>query len=269
MRSRPITSSLRGTVRHLKAQSTSRLAARFRGLPLHVLHAAAVHVAAAVLVGLFGRGLVARALAHVGAAVATAPVLLAWVHHVLVAPATPRRGLRALADLTRPNVKRVLGPAALLAVAEQATIVAPLALAHCIGLAGPGAHRAAAEYPGVAAAKLAAVAGVALGVALLVAFPARAVFVRVAASTLAADADTVIPFDHSFGGRVGADGRLSVWNAWRSFDWNARVRVLGVYAKLVAIQIALAVLYVAVVAMEVRLIVGKEVTRDLMVMMKA
>ena len=258
-------------MRHLKARSPHALAARFRGLPLHVLHAAALHVVSAVLLGVLGarHSLASRGLAHVGAAVATAPLLLAWVHHVVAAPAAPCAGFRRLATITKANVKRIVMPAALLAVAEQATVLAPLALAHCIGLAGPGAPRDAVAHPGVAAIKLVAVLGVALGVGVLVAFPARAVFVRVAASSLAADEDSVVPFDRSYGGLVGEDGRLKMRDAWKSFDWNARFRVLGVYAKLVAIQVALAVLYVAVVAMEVRAIAGKEVTRDLVERMKA
>ena len=257
VRAKPITSSLRRTVRHLQAQSGRRVAVRFRGLQLCLLHAFAQQFVTVLVNRIFPLW---WPVAHLVAAVAVSPLALAWVQHITAAPAAPQYSsiLARVSSLEKRHMRRVLLPALLLALAELFTMEAPKALAELIGLVGRGALEQATKYPEVAAAQIACVGGTALGTALLVFFPARATFVRVAASTLPATEASVVPFDRTFGGRIAVGEGLGVVGAWRSFAWSAIRRAGGVHAKALAIQATLVLLYAGVVAAEVYVIAGKE-----------
>ena len=70
-----------------------------------------------------------------------------------------------------------------------------------------------------------------------------------------------MPFDRTFGGRVvpesaGGTGVLGLLEAWRSFDWAARIRLVKVYLKTGAIQVAVSALFLGVVYGELRFIMG-------------
>jgi hypothetical protein len=62
--------------------------------------------------------------------------------------------------------------------------------------------------------------------------PVNAIMIRVLASLLPDDIDTLVPLDRSFGGRVvatdaGGTGRLGLIAAWLTFSWRARFRLVG------------------------------------------
>ena len=82
----------------------------------------------------------------------------------------------------------------------------------------------------------------------LVSIPVQAIFARVAASMLPEEDEAIVPFDRSFGGRVvpailGGSGRLSIADAWRTFDRAARARYLKVIGKVLIMQFALLVTF--------------------------
>lgn len=82
----------------------------------------------------------------------------------------------------------------------------------------------------------------------LVSIPVQAIFVRVAASMLPEEDEAIVPFDRSFGGRVvpailGGSGRLSIADAWRTFDRAARGRYLKVIGKVLLMQFALLITF--------------------------
>ena len=73
-----------------------------------------------------------------------------------------------------------------------------------------------------------------------------AVFVRVAASMLPEDHEAIVPFERSYGGKVvpailGGSGKVSIVDAWRTFDWAGHIRFLKIQAPLFAIQMVLAI----------------------------
>jgi hypothetical protein len=59
--------------------------------------------------------------------------------------------------------------------------------------------------------------------------------IRVMASLLPDDIDTLVPMDRSFGGKVvaaeaGGSGKLGLIAAWRTFPWRSRFRLVGTVA---------------------------------------
>ena len=54
---------------------------------------------------------------------------------------------------------------------------------------------------------------------------------------------------------------MSLRGAWKSFDWNGRVRLFKVYAKVGAMEMGLNMLLVFVVLGELRLILGDVVDK--------
>ena len=102
------------------------------------------------------------------------------------------------------------------------------------------------------------------GVALfvLIQIPATVTAVRVAASMLPEEDETIVPFDRSFGGKttpeiVGGQGKIGIVEAWRSFDWSSRIRLLKLVAKVVAILVTVWVTFTLLSAAEIYLILGK------------
>lgn len=83
----------------------------------------------------------------------------------------------------------------------------------------------------------------ALFLQIAVQIPAYVVLIRVQASLLPADADTIVPFDRSFNGRiepvvVGGRGYATVRDAWASFSKSAWRRIVMLEVKVIAITIA-------------------------------
>ena len=97
---------------------------------------------------------------------------------------------------------------------------------------------------------------------LLVLVPAKVMLVRVQASLLPDDQESIVPFDRSFGGKVipeivGGSGVIGVLDAWKTFGWNSRLRLIKAYAKVFAMQCALSLFFFAVIVAQIYIIVGK------------
>ena len=99
--------------------------------------------------------------------------------------------------------------------------------------------------------------------AVLVIFPITVSLKRVQASLLPEEDEAIVPFDRTFGGKVvpemdGGSGKVSMRDAWKTFDWNSRIRLAKVYAKVFAIQGVFTVLFAFLAAAELQLIMGDE-----------
>ncbi|RYF45631.1 MAG: hypothetical protein EOO38_15665 [Cytophagaceae bacterium] len=93
--------------------------------------------------------------------------------------------------------------------------------------------------------------------------PAIVTLVRIEASILPEDQDTIVPFDRSFGGKVvsqmhGGSGKVSFLDAWRSFNWEARRRLIKLFVKVVLIVGALVFVTVHVLAGEMMIVFGAD-----------
>jgi hypothetical protein len=254
-----LTSSFRATLRHL--QSKGGIRARFRGLSVYIANLVAIHFTASIVSTI---PFVPRSLCAVLTSVACAQLSLAWTHIVISDPSPMKwfrrvpRGLKIW--------KKVAAPTAILAVAEQLAIVLPmyLAMIYGIDLKDPesGANLAGAEKK-LALVKMASVAGLAMVLGVLLVIPANVTLTRVQASLLDDSEETIVPFDRSFGGKVepeivGGSGVLGMLDAWKTFDWNARVRLVKAYLKVWAMQLVLTLFFTICGIAELFIIVGKD-----------
>lgn len=94
---------------------------------------------------------------------------------------------------------------------------------------------------------------------LCIQVPAVVAIVRVQASILPPEEDTVVPFDRSFGGTVepaviNGSASVSIPNALRTFSRDSWVRLYKLMAKVIALTIALFILIGAVILPQVVLI---------------
>jgi hypothetical protein len=255
----PITSTLRNAIRHLRERG-GRLA-RFRGLSLFVFY----HTTLARLTNFLAIiPYIPIQVSAVVAAVALAQLRTGWVHIVMSDP-SPKTWMQRL-----PSWKiwtKVALPTAILAATEQITCTLPMGLWFAFGLQRINDPQQVAD---MSDAERKLIVLKALAVVLLMIFSAVAIVVpamvsltRVQASLISEEEETIVPFDRSFGGRVvpavvGGSGVIGILEAWKTFDWNSRVRLLKIYAKVFTVQVAMVFLMAAVVGAELHFIMGEE-----------
>ncbi|TVY14128.1 hypothetical protein LARI1_G007532 [Lachnellula arida] len=256
---KPITASFRATLRLLSQKGGFR--ARFRGLSVFLVNQMAVSWIAQIVSLL---PWVPRSVVAVVASVLCAQLSVAWTHIVISEP-SPKMWFRRL-----PSTKtwrKVAAPTAVLAIAEQVTVLIPVSLGMMSGIS------AKLQTPDQMAnidsrqAWIITLTGVGIGaLALVLGFllvvPADVALTRVQASLLTDSDETIVPFDRSFNGKVipeivGGTGAIGMLDAWKSFDWAARVRLVKAYFKVFLMQLAIAAVFVVVAVLEVALVLGK------------
>lgn len=247
----PITSSFRKSVHLL--QSVGGFAGRFRGFWIFVVQSVLVQWVAGII-----SFAVPRSLANVLALVALAQFSLGWTHIVISEP-SPKPWYKRLP--TAKTWKKVAGPTALLAVCEQLAVFIPVYIAIATGMADNPQNLTPHEK------SMLGVKGLFLGLlglvlALVLVIPANVTLTRIQASLLSDSEETIVPFDRSFGGKfvpeiVGGNG-IGLLDAWRTFDWASRVRLAKAYAKVLAMQIALWIVFSACLVAQLFIIVGKD-----------
>jgi hypothetical protein len=255
---KPITSSFRTTIRHLRSKGGFR--ARFRGISVFVVWVFLVQWVSGML-GIFLPFLLAPVVANV----LCAQLALAWTHIVISDP-NPKPWFRRVPSIK--TWKKVAGPTAVLSVAEQAAIVLPAYLTATFNLIGNPddiANTTPAER-WIMALKGFSVFAVSIVLACLVVIPANVTLTRVQASLLPDEVESVVPFDRSFGGKVipeivGGSGVIGMLDAWKTFDWNARVRLVKTYAKVFAMEFAIGMLVFVTLVAQITLIVGKDLKK--------
>jgi len=96
---------------------------------------------------------------------------------------------------------------------------------------------------------------------VLLQIPASVTLVRVAASMLPEEDETIVPFDRTFGGKttptiIGGQGKIGLVEAWRSFPWASRIRLLKLMLKVAAIVMAFWLLCTMTLVAEAHLLFG-------------
>lgn len=252
---KPITSSFRTTIRHLQSKAGFR--ARFRGLSIFIVNTFIIQWVSGML-NMFLPFL----LSPIIATVLCAQLSVGWTHIVISDP-NPKPWYRRVPSFK--ILKKVAGPTAILSVAEQAAIVLPAYLAatfNFIGNPDDFANTTNAQR-WIMAMKSFSVLALTIALAFLVVIPANVTLIRVQASLLPDEVESIVPFDRSFGGKVipeivGGSGVISMLDAWKTFDWNARVRLIKAYAKVLAMQFAIGFLFFFTMVAQIALIVGKD-----------
>ncbi|KAI9786565.1 MAG: hypothetical protein M1816_007889 [Peltula sp. TS41687] len=263
-----ITSSLRRATRHVIAQGG--YLAIFRGMGVFICSAMLAHFAREGIMTLCRLADVSFPIsASVSTFLATMAInrfLLTWTHVVISQPSS-KWWIRRFPTLK--IARKAASATALWALSEQVVIALPLLTACGLGLhrdlfsrdGGNGMQDIDEQKAKRMMLKSLAVLFVAIASYVLVWIPANVMFVRVQASLLPETDEPIVPFDRTFNGKVvpeseGGSGKLGLLDAWRTFDWVARRRVLKLVVKLLAIYMAGGVVLGLVFAGELRLIMG-------------
>lgn len=264
----PITSSIRRTINHLRARYG--YFSRFRGLGLFIC----LSVARLFIIQFFGipafmNNWIGWGIASVLADLVLARWELTWIHIVISEPTTKGWWQRA------PPLKswfKIAPAVALQSIANQITNIVPVVAGLSFGafdrMRKPEYQPSRGEL-NVACAQSLFILILAFLLAVLIQLPASVILVRVAASMLPEENETVVPFDRSFGGKVrpaiiGGQGKIGMVEAWRSFDWSSRLRLLKLVAKVIAIMFALWFFVIVVTIGEAHLIIGSKNLQSIM-----
>lgn len=257
-----ITTSIRRTINHLRARYGYLSA--FRGCSLFLC----LCVARSCIIQFFGippfmNNLIGFAIASILSDLVLARWEMTWIHIVISEPTQQRWWKRAL---PLKSWVKIAPAVAIKSVASQISEIMPVMVGLSFGtfkrMSNPKFEPSRDELDAACAQSLFVII-LAIAMTVLVQLPATVILVRVAASMLPEENETVVPFDRSFGGKVtpaiiGGQGKIGVVDAWRSFDWASRMRLVKLMAKLVAIMLALWVLVIAVTVGEAHLIIGEK-----------
>lgn len=240
---KPLTSSIRGTIKHLVSQG-GRLA-RFRGYKYHAIWALAFTFSSNVIESVIPEFVPFRlVIVSALAGALSANVHAAWTHKVVSMPSTTGFWARVPA---RSHWKVLAFPAAVYASMPYVSVYVAKGAVILLRLnrLNPEDIR---EYNGAEwtslIARFIAVIVIAVSCTLFLCLPAIVTMVRVEASILPEEEDTIVPFDRTFDGKVvpkvvGGTGSISFLDAWRSFNWEARRRLLKLYVKIFFIMTGL------------------------------
>ncbi|RHZ47501.1 hypothetical protein CDV55_101233 [Aspergillus turcosus] len=252
---KPVTSKLRTTIKHLRARAGPW--SRFRGLSLFLTYV----FAQGFLLGMMPFGMdqfIPQFIFQMVVGILLANLQLAWVHIVISEP-SPKRFYQRI-----PGYKAWLKIAPVVAFEHAVTGLAfyiPLVLAKACGVLDglkpeflPNAPKDAVPLPQALCNWFIVVVSPSL-LSLIASIPARVIFIRVAASMLPEEDESIVPFDRSFGGKVtpailGGSGKLSITDAWKTFDRAARIRFLKVVGKVLALEFGVGAFFALALAGE-------------------
>lgn len=257
---KPITSSIRGTIRHLVAHG-GRLA-RFRGFKINLLYSFLSGIVATffggALNGVVGHTVIGAALT--GAVLAN--VHAAWTHKVVGMPSNKSFWQRVP---SKTHWKRLAVPSAIASAMPYISMYLTCGVAMLLQLHKVEHQKivTCAQWASLIA-RVAAIFIFAITCTLFLCLPAMVTLIRIEASILPEDEDPIVPFDRSFGGKVvsqmmGGTGVVGFLDAWRSFDWEARRRIIKLLVKSFFIMTAIVLVVVHVILFEVLAIMGPQV----------
>ncbi|KAF4921460.1 hypothetical protein CGCVW01_v006003 [Colletotrichum viniferum] len=252
-----VTSSLRSINRLLMANGGWR--ANFRGFFCMVAQA----LATGALYGIFSAFLpnILASVATLLAALSLVQLSTAWVH-IVITPQSPLHFWSRLPPFKR-TFEATARPVAAFWLASLVATWVPIAVGWALGLDLPNFRFGAptTTVPGTEGSpsdawKSVVITLISLAFHVLVVIPAEVVLVRVQASLLPEEADTVIPFDRSFEGKVeprvvGGKGYATMAVAWATYSRAAWKRLVILYVKIFAVCIVTFLLMAAIVVPEV------------------
>ncbi|KAI1321394.1 hypothetical protein F5Y16DRAFT_388763 [Xylariaceae sp. FL0255] len=238
IREKPITDRIRSTTAHLRR--IGGFFAQWRGLPMFLTYHFVETVAVSIIVLATGFGRVGQILASLIVSVALARIHMAWTHSVIAYPSAKSiyRHMPAYKDCAA-----VLLPALVHALAKQATVFLPIAVAYTVGLAGPGAI---VEPQNPQEALFLGLRVMAPIIAYIFAtfhllLPASIALKRIEAICLPQGEETVVAFDRK--ALVGdlyitarGASRILFKRAWESVDSAIKWKIIRIHIKKFLIQ---------------------------------
>ena len=265
VKQKPITSTMRSAIKHLKARG-GRLA-RFRGFHVALIYHIALSVGTNFMTSLFGSpfGSMTRPLAFIVVSVVLARLNMTWTHIIISNPSEKRWYRRIVSGKA---ARKIMVPTAVFAIA-QLSLYLPVFILSMAGntwqrLSSNDDEKDLVQKLAVFQVALAAIAFILI--ILLVVIPADVTLKRVQASMLPEEDEAIVPFDRTFGGKVvpeilGGSGAVSMFDAWKTFDRSARVRLLKLYVKIFLVQVFTTILFIMVVFGELRVIMGDDLRK--------
>lgn len=248
-----ITSSFRRTIRHL--QEVGGFRARFRGVSIFLINGFCINSLTQLVHGLPYFNMIPAGISQVIATVALARFSLTWTHIVISEP-SPKAWFRRLP--TWASWKKVAGPTAVRAIAEQVAVWVPVAIAISSGLGDNSTEDLANMTPhqkSMMSLEIVAIGLLAIVLGFGLVIPANVILTRVQASLLPDSEESIVPFDRSFGGKVipeivGGSGVLSMYEAWKTFEGASRIRLVKAYVKVFAMQFAVTCMFLGVLVLQ-------------------
>lgn len=250
-----VTSGIRKTLTYLRAEAGAF--SMFRGLGYYIIY----NFTEGFLNGFFVQ--ILRPLLWVFAdlviPVFTALLLWAfnnaWLHKVISKP-SQKNWFARVSEQSRPRSVLLAIGLWSLCRSISAFVTQTLAFIFVLSkftLVDDNIHFADDASPTVTALEALGIYGLDLLLLLLLVVPASIVLVRVQASLLPETDEVIVPFDNTFGGKVvsesmGGNNGLGMLDAWRSFGWPARIRLLKIYAKYFMLQLALCLITVGLLS---------------------
>ncbi|EEU40267.1 uncharacterized protein NECHADRAFT_58109 [Fusarium vanettenii 77-13-4] len=241
---RPVTSSFRATFRLVRSHGGFR--ACFRGLPCLIVQS----IFSGLIIGAFSLCLPYGIGVFVGGLVSSIALVqfrAAWIHQVI----TPQsaRSFWSRFPPFKTTLKATWRPTLIFWAAGQAAFALCGLLINTLNI-----HRVSDPFNLSVRILLASLILILGEVILLI--PAWVVLVRIQASLLPADEDTIVPFDRSFNGRVepavvGGPGYASVADAWSSFSKAAWRRIILLHVKILGVTIGVGGLLGAFVGLQI------------------
>lgn len=269
VKTKPITAKFRTIIAHLRAHGG--FFSRFRGAHILALYYLMYHIFCSLLFPTIPDTIGNRALISVAISTVLFRIDATWTH-VVISESSEKRWYRRV---PKPSTFRKLaGPTFLNALARQMVGFGLIKMITSFGLeryvTDPSRLTELNDADRLAAwASLFAVLITAILAAVLVIFPSHVALKRVQASLLPEEDESIVPFDRTFNGKVvpeilGGSGCVGMREAWKSFDWNGRIRLVKVYAKVFSMQVALLMIFIITATAELRIILGDQLDKVIM-----
>ena len=261
VQNKPVTSSLRATILHLRARAGYW--SRFRGLSLFLVW----NVLTGIIISALSSASHNRLMLGVASIVAEtilARYHMTWIHIVISEP-SPKRWYKRVPPFK--TYTKIAPAVALWALSAQVVAILPMLVC---GSFGSLKHMKNPEYQpdkkDLYAVGAQGFFGMFLMLTLFVLLqvPATVTMVRVAASMLPEEDESIVPFDRTFDGQtraeiVGGQGKVGLVEAWRSFPRASRVRLMKTIAKVALIVMAVWVAAIVTVTAESHVMLGDNV----------
>ena len=266
IKAKPITSKLRTTIQHLR--SRAGWSSRFRGLGVAAIYHSLHWLVMNLFISFLGSAPIPATIASVGSAVLLCRIKMVWTHIVISEPSSETWAQRLP---ERKIFKKIAGPTAYYALALQLSVYAPVLMAKSFGLdqyvndpSHFGDISPEARLSVMTEALMVFLIG--FGAVVSVLIPAKTMLTRVHASMLPEKDEPIVPFDRTFDGRViseelGGTGNIGMLEAWKTYDRSSRFNLLKLYAKVLAIQTAVTMLFVGIGVAELQLIMGDQLLK--------
>ncbi|KAK3391013.1 ubiquitin carrier protein [Podospora didyma] len=255
--SKPVTSSLRATRRLLV--SVSGFSSHFRGLIPAFFLAVSRTTLTAIIAAV---PLVPQFVGTLLASLLLASISAVWVHAVITPPT--KRSFWSRRPPLRKAFEATCFPIFFHWIALTLAAYTPFLLASAFHLPiwNPSNPGAVPSYNGSMGWKGTVITVVELAIQFLLVVPTEVALVRVQASLLPPDEDTIIPFDRSFQGKVepvvvGGKGFVTVRDALATFPRASWVRLYILYAKVFAVTVLSYLLMAAIIVPELFLLISK------------